>query len=361
MIKKILFIVLLFTTSFIYSFGNKEDLIDAQQNIVAGLILDSSGLGDQSVNDSCYLGLQKASEEGLITLRVRNVSDEFKFDNIIEDFISQGVSIIYTIGDNNKKIFIKAAANNPDIKFIGIDTLFSSSELKPNLYGITYKEQHGGYLAGIVAGSMTYRFFSRHEYLNKANKVGIIMGKATPSIKRYELGFFAGVKSVNQSCDIVSVNINSMSNEEKGYNAVKDLKKKGVDIVFSVAGDSDKGVFKAAEEESLFVIGSNKDMNSQSENVLTSVVKELSVSIYLITKEIITNEYDSGQNVTHGLEEGAISLANYYKYDRIISKELRNIIKDNTDKLSKGADIIPESINDVVFDSENTPELEEEI
>lgn len=358
--KKICFLTTLALISIsLFSFGKKEEVLDARSKVIVGLILDENGLGDGLVNDSCYLGLEKLAQEGLITLRTLNITSDKGFSDIVKDYKEFGVDYIFTIGEDFKKDLVKEARSNIDIMFVGVDMIFKSTELKPNISGISFYEQEGGYLAGLLAGNMTFKYHKRYELLNKANKVGIILGKSTPENKRYELGFYAGVKEVNPPCEIVTIDINNLNSPEKGRKAVEQMKKKGVDIVFAVAGNSESGVFEAAKEQGVLIIGSNKDRSLESEMVLTSVIKELSVSSYLMTKNLITDEFPGGENVYYGVTEKAVYLSSYYLYDKYIPRDVKKYIRSSAAKISGNPEFIPASIPEIQFDPEDIPEIVE--
>lgn len=356
--KNLVISLLLFTSLSSFAFGTKEVVVNAEDKLIAGLILNPPGIGDESINDDCYKGLKQAADEGLFTLRVKTSPTVGKSADILTEFATEGVDIIYSIGDSNKKILLEASRIYKDIIFIGVDINFSDSDLSDNLYGTSFKEQDGGYLAGLLAGSLTYSYNNRHEYLNDINRVGVVLGKNLPDLKRYELGFYAGVKKVNPACEVISIDINDLSNPVKGVRAVNDLKDKGVDIIFSLAGDSEKGVFKAAEENNIFVIGANKDLSGSSKNILTSVVKNMSVPTYQITRNYLNGLYESGTNIVYGLDEGAISLAPFYNLDKYIPKDLRVVIKDMSKKLGKGSEKIPEDISLIEFNPLKVPDIE---
>ncbi len=345
-------------TSNLNSLGNKELVIDASQKLVVGLVLDSPGLANNQTNISCYDGLQRAVDEGLVTLRTKTSKDKTETVRLISEFVREGVDLIYAIGETNKDILINASDSFNDVSFVGIDVEFSEAELKDNLIGVTFKEKDGGFLAGLVAGSLTYTYYKRHPFLNDLNKVGVIRGKNDPDLIRYETGFFAGVKKINQSCEIISINLNSLSDQEKGYNALFDLKKKGVDVVFSLAGDAETGIINAAKECDVLIITTNRMRNEVDSVVLTGVSKNISVSAYLITKSFVENRNTSGANHVYGLKEGAISLSPYYSFDKYIPKSLNELVNKMISRLINGSEKIPDSIDDVKFDPEKSPIIE---
>ncbi|MDR9831427.1 BMP family ABC transporter substrate-binding protein, partial [Vibrio sp. FNV 38] len=79
---------------------------------------------------------------------------------------------------------------NPDKYFLVVDSTIQDSEGQPvtadNVYTMTYKEQEGGFMAGVAAALTT-----------KTNKVTEINGIAFPSNVNYEYGFIAGVNYAN--------------------------------------------------------------------------------------------------------------------------------------------------------------------
>lgn len=342
----------------LYAFGAKETHIELTDNIVAGLILDESGLGDDSVNDECTEGLNRAVYEGLVTLRIRSITEKSSVETLFSEYKSGGVDYIYLIGDHFRSDLVSLAKSNSDEYFIGLDMPLTTEIMPENSVVVNFREADGGYLAGVIAGSLTYRYHKKHEALNDVNRLGVILGANNPEMKRYELGFYSGVKEVNAPCEIITININS-TDPEKAYDAAMELKEKGVDIIFSIAGEADKGVFRGAEESNLFVIGSHRDLNAESDMVLTSVVKNISEATYLITKELITSELFEGSSRTYGLNEAAITLAPFYKYDSFIPSELSGLIRAYTNKLVKNSEMIPDSIDLIEFDPEKVPEIVE--
>ncbi len=76
----------------------------------------------------------------------------------------------------------EVAKNHTDKHFAIIDSVVDL----PNVASITFKEQEGSFLMGVIAGKMT-----------KTNKIGFIGGKDFDLINRFEAGFAAGVKAVN--------------------------------------------------------------------------------------------------------------------------------------------------------------------
>lgn len=358
MTKKLLTILFLLIPVSIFSFGKRETTIELHNNVVAGLILNESGLGDGSINDECSEGLTRAVYDGHITFRTLSTKEGVEIEDLYTQFKAGGVDYTYLLGEENRDTLISLARANSSERFIGIDMPLTTEILPENSLLVNFREADGGYIAGIIAGSLTYRFHKKSETLNEINRLGVIISSNNPENQRYELGFYAGVKEVNAPCDVITVNINS-TDPNRAYSAAMELKEKGVDIIFTVAGDADSGVFKAAEESDMFVIGSHRDVSSLSPKVLTSVVKNISEATYLVTKGLVTSELFEGSSRTYGLQDAAIKLAPFYKYDSFIPGELTELIKSYKDKLIKNPALIPDSKELVVFNPEEIPEIVE--
>ena len=115
----------------------------------------------------------------------------------------------------------KAAKANPDIKFVGVDQgvcvdangdpdptfacAGDAAALLPNYQGIVFAEAQPGYLAGIVAGSLT-----------KSGTIGAVGGTNVPAVVNYWRGYENGAKSVNP--DIKVLYQETDPDPSKGFN-----------------------------------------------------------------------------------------------------------------------------------------------
>ena len=156
---------------------------EAPAAIKVGVVTDVGQLEDKSFNQASYEGAQAAAEglgaefEVIVT---QNISD---YRQNIQTFIDQGFNVIVTVGFLIGTDTATAAKENPDVTFIGVDQGICVDEsgvgdptftcagdaatLLPNYQGIVFAEEQAGYLAGIVAASISeiryYRRCGRHE------------------------------------------------------------------------------------------------------------------------------------------------------------------------------------------------------
>jgi basic membrane protein A len=181
---------------------------EAAATIKVGVVTDVGQLEDKSFNQASYEGAQAAAEsvgaefEVIVT---QNISD---YKQNIQTFIDQGFNVIVTVGFLIGTDTTIAAKENPDVTFIGVDQGICVDEtgapdatftcagdaatLLPNYQGIVFAEEQAGYLAGIVAAS-----------ISETGTIGAIGGTNVPAVVAYNAGYVAGAKSINP--DIVTL------------------------------------------------------------------------------------------------------------------------------------------------------------
>ncbi len=186
------------------------------------------------------------------------------------------------------------ALENPAVAFILVDVYpvddFGKEVVAENIYAMKFKEQEGGFFAGIAAALET-----------KTGKVAVVNGIAYPSNVNYQRGFERGVNYANENygttAEVVSlptyagmdakgVNVGGnyvgdFADESTGKVVGQALIEKGCDVIFTAAGASGNGVFTAAKEAgNVFCIGCDVDQfdngwNGDRNIILTSVLKRM--------------------------------------------------------------------------------------
>ena len=153
------------------------------------LILTSSGVNDGNFNQDCYEGILSFLEKhGDCT--VTDVKEEDLAQLIPALDMLVGDYDVFVLPGYNFGRIGDIALNNPDKYFLVVDSDLQDSEGNPmtadNVYTMTYKEQEGGFMAGVAAALST-----------KSGKVAEVNGIAYPSNVNYQFGFMSGVNYVN--------------------------------------------------------------------------------------------------------------------------------------------------------------------
>ncbi len=303
-----------------------------------GMVTDEGGLGDKSFNDAAYEGLKKVEKDlgfEITVLEPKQTSDYKSY----MDRLSKNSDLVLGVGYKLKDTVAEVSKQNPDIKYVLVDDVVEGD----NVYNLTFKEEEGSFLAGVLAGLTT-----------KTNKIGFIGGTETPLIKKFEAGFIAGVKSVNPEAgklleDGTTVRYaGTFSDTARGYEIAKSLYSDGVDIIYHAAGGVGIGMFRAAQETGNYGIGVDQDqalsLPEYSDVILTSVVKNLKDGVYNIVEGISAGTYEPGTTEL-GLEENGIYLAPISKEK--VSQEILDKVEEYKNKIINGEIVVPATIEEL--------------
>jgi basic membrane protein A len=268
-----------------------------------GVVTDVGTVDDKNFNQYSYEGAQKgATDIGAPAPQVTVPKDSSEYAADIQAFIDQGYNIIVTVGFNLTNDTAAKAKANPDVWFIGVDqapcvdengdvdATFAckgdAAKLLPKYIGLQYQEDQAGYLAGIVAGSLS---------LTKTKTVGAIGGiNLVPAVVRYIQGYQLGAQSVDASIQVKTAYV-STSDFGVAFNdpgtgktfANQFIQTNHPDVLFQVAGKTGNGVLEAACAAGIYGVGVDVDQwNSLSADttptyncIVTSAEKHLSVSV----------------------------------------------------------------------------------
>jgi len=277
-----------------------EGTADQGQAVRIGMVTDVGGVNDNSFNQSAWEGLQRL-EADLDNVKVDFAQSTGDADYIpnLNQFVKDGWDLTWGIGFMMGDSVKQVADQNPDAKLAIIDSFVDA----PNVASVTFKEHEGSYLVGVVAGLMT-----------NSNKIGFVGGMEIPVIKRFEAGFYAGVKAVNPDADIIINYTGAFDKPDLGKAAAATMYDQGVDIIFHAAGAVGDGVFneaKARKEagQDVWVIGVDKDqaINFGHDITLTSMMKRVDEAIYQVSKDLVEGNFKSGL-VELGLKENGVGL-----------------------------------------------------
>ena len=144
---------------------------DSGDAFLVGGVTDVGQLEDKSFNEGGWCGTIMGATEIGGTADVIITEDPADYQNNMQTLIDQGYQIIVTYGFALGTDTAIAAKANPEVEFIGLDQSIcvdeagdpdptftcagDAAELLPNYQGLVFNEAQAGYLAGIVAGTLT--------------------------------------------------------------------------------------------------------------------------------------------------------------------------------------------------------------
>lgn len=358
--KRILAILLSLTlaVTVLVGCGQKAAETDGEMGEQAGETEEVSGedykavcllngnLGDKSFFDSANNGMKLLEEELGIEAKVIEMGfDNTKWKPALLEVSEQDWDIIIVGTWQMQEVLEEIAVEFPDKKYILFDSEVDNSDGEfDNIHSIMYKQNHGAYLAGIVAGELA---------AEGSNKAGIVGGMDIPVINDFMVGYMAGAKDVNPDVKILTNYIGDFDDTAKAKEMTLSQYNQGAEIVFGVAAQAGLGVIDAAKEKSSLTIGVDADQSATftgvddaKENaIVTSVLKNIDVSILRAVEAHMKGELEFGITDTVGIPEGAVGIVKNQVYKSTLDLEIQDMVDEAEEKIASGEIEVPSAFD----------------
>ncbi|HKY52065.1 MAG TPA: BMP family ABC transporter substrate-binding protein [Candidatus Limnocylindria bacterium] len=263
-----------------------------------GMVTDIGQLEDKSFNEFSWKGVQDgASAIGAPKPQVIVTKDIADYKQNLQTLIDQAYDIIITVGFLIGTDTLAAAKANPNIQFYGVDQ-FVADPAPANYQGLLFDEGQAGYLAGIVAGTIT-----------KSGKIGAVGGRSdVPPVVNYIKGYENGAKSVKSNVAVTSVYVEDFNAPDKGEAAARTMVGNGIDVVFQVAGLTGAGVLRAACNAKIYGIGVDVDqyqsLPATKDCTITSAEKRLQNAVRDAIKRFKDKGKEGGNFFNNATNDG---------------------------------------------------------
>ena len=203
---------------------------------------------------------------------------------------------------------MRPAKANPDVKFVGVDQGICVDEqgvpdptftcagdaaaLLPNYQGIVFAEAQPGYLAGIVAASIT-----------ESNTIGAVGGTNVPAVVNYWRGYENGAKSVKPDVEVLYQETDpdpakGFNDPTKGRAIAEQFIGQGADVIFQIAGLTGQGALEAVCDADIHGIGVDVDQAVSLPNlapcIVTSAEKKLVDTVTAVVTSVATDTFVPG-------------------------------------------------------------------
>lgn len=301
-----------------------------------GYVSDVGKINDQSFNQAGWTGVQEGAKAlGLPESCYSFIEtvDSADYETNINSFVKEGYNVIVTSGFAMGQVTRKVAKENPKVFFIGIDQQQVNENFEPdpypNVVGLNFHEDIGGFLAGATAGLMT-----------KSNVVGGIFGcQFIPAVARYEVGYHNGVQYVNKDAKIIDVyhpgSIDQcFSDSSFGSETAQSFINEGADVVYGAGGLTANGALITSCNKGAMVIGTDMDhfvtLPEVKDCVVTSALKDIVTGV----KDLIVAASDG--SFKGGDTYGPSMLAPYHNLESKVPDDVKAKLTDIAQKLSTG-------------------------
>jgi len=302
----------------------------AEDVVCIGLVTDVGEIDDKSFNQSAWEGAQQAAE-ALNAAKVDYIEtkDAKDYGANIGLFADQGYDIIVTVGFAMGEATAEAAGTYPDIDFIGVDQFQGAT--MPNLTGLIFNEDKAGYLAGVLAAS-----------LSQSGTIASVLGTdLVPPVVAFNEGYKNGAKSVNPDINIIDtyhpggLDV-AFTDPEWGASTAQQAIDQGADVVFGAGGKTGNGaLIQTAGNEGLWCIGVDSD---QWETVPEAHPCLISSAMKLITPGVVDLATMSNNGEFPGGNFfGAVGLAPFHDHEDAVPQEVKDLLTATEAGLQDGS------------------------
>lgn len=263
-----------------------------REETIVGVVMHGQ-IDDDGWTQSHYESLENVKEELNLNLIYRtNTKSEEKAEQVIEELIDRGATIIivtsYHLGDS----IYKKAEEHPNICFLHA----GGNKTRKNMVSYFGRMYQVRYLTGIVAGMQT-----------DTNEIGYVAAMPVSQVIREINAFTLGVRSVNPNAFVHVEWMNSWNSDEVAANITIDLLNEYPIDVITYHHDSFE-TLRVAEEWGINSIGYNLDHSDIYKNTyLTGCVWNWDI---FYRDQILKCLYGKfkGKSYWNGIETGLVDL-----------------------------------------------------
>lgn len=297
-----------------------------------GMVTDIGGVNDKSFNQSAWEALQGLNKDTGASVKYLQSKSNADYEPNLNQFVKDGYNLTWGIGFDLGDAIKKVASENPNANLAIIDSVVDA----PNVASVTFSENEGSFLVGVVAGMTT-----------KSNKVAFIGGMESPVIKRFEVGFKAGVAAVNPDAKVTITYAGAYDKPDTGKSLAATLYNDGNDIIFPAAGATGNGVFNEAKSRNkaggskVWVIGVDKDQSLEfgDDVTLTSMIKRVDQAVKKVSQEVVDGTFKGGSTTVLGLKDDGVGLPETSKAN--VSEEILAKVEDFKKQIIDGKITVP--------------------
>jgi basic membrane protein A len=227
-----------------------------------GLVLDVGGLGDKGFNDLAYQGAVAANTTLGVRLDYRVAQTTSDFPNLFNALIAAKDTLIVGNGFDMDSVINSSAIAHPTQLFAQTDGDWPNMN-KTNVIVMKWTEHTGSAVVGALAVALT-----------QTNKVAFLGGVSTGIIYKFWNGWRAGAvwasnylhKNVTLLKQYAGSTFDFFNKPDAGFNIGQTFISQGADIIFTAAGGTGLGTFKAIGQHDAQTPGVNSDGTKTSGN-----------------------------------------------------------------------------------------------
>jgi len=280
------------------------------QYLEVALVSDIGGVGDNSYNDQLRSAIKEADNNFNLSIAFRESNLMTEYLENINYFAENEFDLIWGVGFTMEQAVKEAAQMYSERNFVIFDGIVEEE----NVMSITFKKDEAAFLAGVIAALES-----------KSSKVAFIGAKENKEMKKYQIGFNTGVKTVNSDVKTINKYIGNSNDFSMAKKITKELIEQKVDTIFYAAGAASNGIIDTAVKEDIKLISLDKaDIILAPNNILTAILKNTDY----IVEEVIAGYYNDNyvnEIKEFGIADNAFILAQKQAENMLSSDKLVKI------------------------------------
>lgn len=301
---------------------------EAADDFVPCLISDEGGWNDRSFNQSAKEGMDRIAEElGVEPIEMESKSANDYAPNL-ETLVSNGCSLIISVGFNLAAATVESANANPDVNYAIIDdwadTDFDGETDAPNIKPLVFNTAEAAYLGGYAAAAWSAQ--------SGVNKVGTFGGMQIPSVAVFMDGFQLGVEKYNEhkggAVEVVGWDTEAQTGSFTGGFEANDVARQtaqgildqGVDVILPVGGPIYTSAAAAIRDggKDVLLMGVDSDLAVKDPELaditLVSIMKAIDQAVYDATASAASGEFDVEPYIGT-LENEGVALSSFHDFE----------------------------------------------
>jgi basic membrane protein A len=284
----------------------------AAQEFRPAVVFDMGGRFDRSFNEAVHRGAQEFQRASGIQVVDFEVTQEPQREQALRNFARRGQDPIIAVGFAQRAAVQTVAAEFPRTRFVMIDSFVDL----PNVQSVSFREEQGSYLAGIMAAMAS-----------RSGRIGFVGGMDIPLIRKFACGYVQGARAANPGIQVFQNMTGSTPaawrDPVRGAELARSQMERGADVIFHAAGGTGVGVLQAVADAGRLGIGVDSNQNHlHPGRVLTSMVKRVDVATRTAFETARAGTWRAGRNVL-GLAEDGVGVAIDEHNASLVTPEMR--------------------------------------
>ncbi|UTF54121.1 BMP family lipoprotein [Natronosalvus rutilus] len=321
-----------------------------ESDVTVGIIYSTGGLNDDSFNDMAYNGIERAEEELGISYQDAEPGSPADMNQMQQEFAGdEEIDLVCCIGFDHAEDLGENAEEYSDQRFVLVDAVVEAD----NVANYTFREHEGSFQVGHLAGLLTTREYAHGagETNTEDTVVGFVGGEETALIDRFEAGYKAGVRHVDENIETPAAYAGSWTDPSTGQEIAGGMYDGGADVVYHAAGGTGGGVFQAAQSAGRFAIGVDDDQSVSAEEfsdvIVASMVKRVDNAVFDSVEAVVNDEFESGMNDLGLDDDGSVSATIGQDFEGELPEDIVDALEESRQGIIDGDIEVPDNTDDL--------------